>query len=42
MSVLWFIFIVIELFKGIDISDMNFMMIGLFYIGDCILLTNRR
>lgn len=43
MSVLWFIFIGIGLLSGIDVTDMEFiMMFALFYIGDCILISRKR
>ncbi len=42
MSILWFMFMMFCYGSGAKVTDMNFMMIALFYIGDCILLTNRR
>ena len=41
MSVLWFICCTIGWANNLDITDMNFMMIALFYIGDCILITRK-
>lgn len=42
LSVLWFIFLMYGYGNGMDISDLNLLMIAVFYIGDCILLTRKR
>lgn len=42
LSILWFIFLMYGYGNGMDVSDLNLLMIPIFYIGDCILLTNRR
>ena len=42
MSVLWFICCTIGWVNNLNITDMNFMMIALFYIGDCILIAQKR
>lgn len=38
MSVLWFIILSIAWHTGIKIDDISFLMISIFYIGDCILM----
>lgn len=46
MSILWFIFLFFAISQGIEIDDTTFdiilLMISIFYVGDCILLRNRR
>lgn len=42
MSVIWFIILFLAWENGIEIDDMSFMMIAIFYVGDCILMQNRR
>lgn len=38
MSALWFGFILYCGFHGAEITDLNLLMIAVFYIGDCILI----
>lgn len=40
MSILWFIILSIAWSNGIKIDNISFMMISIFYIGDCILMRN--
>ena len=44
MSIVYFIILVYAWSNGIEITDMEFMMCSIFYIGDCILIRrgNRR
>lgn len=42
MSLLWFVILSIAWGKGIEIDNISFMMIAIFYVGDCILMRNRR
>lgn len=42
MSILWFMFIMFCYGSGAKVTDLNLLMVPVFYIGDCILLTNRR
>lgn len=44
MSIVWFIILFYAYGNGIEITDMEFMMCSIFYIGDCILIRkgNRR
>lgn len=42
MSAVWFIILFIAWENGIEIDNMSFMMIAIFYVGDCILMQNRR
>lgn len=42
MSILWFMFIMFCHGSGAKVTDLNLLMVPVFYIGDCILLTNRR
>lgn len=42
MSILWFMFIMFGYGSGAKVTDLNLLMVPVFYIGDCILLTNRR
>ncbi len=41
MCILWFIFLSYLHRKGIEITEIAFLMIGLFYIGDCILIKGK-
>ena len=38
MSVLWFLILYNAWKRGIEISDMAFLMTSIFYVGDCILI----
>lgn len=38
MSILWFAFMIYCALNGAEITDMNLLMISIFYVGDCILL----
>lgn len=38
MSIIWFVFLMYCYGKGIELSDLNTLMIAIFYIGDCILV----
>lgn len=38
MSVLWFIFLVYAHSKGAEVDNITFLMIAIFYVGDCILI----
>ena len=42
MSILWFMFIMFCYGSGAKVTDLNLLMVPVFYIRDCILLTNRR
>ena len=42
MSILWFVFMMFCYGSGAKVTDLNLLMVPVFYIGDCILLTNRR
>lgn len=42
MSILWFMFMMFCYGSGAKVTDLNLLMVPVFYIGDCILLTNRR
>ncbi len=42
MSLLWFVILSIACGKGIEIDNISFMMIAIFYVGDCILMRNGR
>nr|DAZ72095.1 MAG TPA: hypothetical protein [Caudoviricetes sp.] len=42
MSAVWFIILFLAFGNGIKIDDMSYMMIAIFYVGDCILMQNRR
>jgi hypothetical protein len=42
MSILWFMFIMFCYGSRAKVTDLNLLMVPVFYIGDCILLTNRR
>lgn len=42
MSVLWFIFLAYARCQGVEIDNITFLMIAIFYVGDCILIHNRR
>jgi hypothetical protein len=42
MSAVWFIILFLAWGNGIKIDDMSYMMIAIFYVGDCILMQNRR
>lgn len=42
MSILWFMFIMFCYGGGAKVTDLNLLMIPIFYVGDCILLTSRR
>lgn len=42
MSVLWFVFLVYAHSKGVEIDNITFLMVAIFYVGDCILMRNRR
>lgn len=41
MSVLWFIFLAYAHSKGAEVDNITFLMIAIFYVGDCILIKNR-
>ena len=38
MSILWFAFMIYCAWNGAEITDLNLLMVSVFYIGDCILL----
>ena len=40
MSVLWFIFLAYAKSKGAEIDNILFLMIAIFYVGDCVLIKN--
>ncbi len=42
MSVVWFIFLFLAWKNGVEINDASYLMIAIFYVGDCILMRNRR
>ena len=42
MYVLWFIMILFAFTNGIKIDDISFLMLVILYVGDCILMRNRR
>ena len=42
MSVVWFIFLFLAWLNGADVDNASFLMIAIFYVGDCILMQNRR
>lgn len=42
MSVVWFIILFYAWSQGIKVDDMSYLMIAIFYVGDCILMRNRR
>ena len=42
MSILWFMFMMFYYGSGAKVTDLNLLMTPVFYIGDCVLLTNRR
>lgn len=37
MSVVWFLFLFWIYNKGIEVSEIAFLIVGIFYIGDCVL-----
>lgn len=37
MSILWFAFIIYCAWNGAEVTDMNLLMMSIFYVGDCIL-----
>lgn len=42
MSLLWFVFLLFAWDKGAEISDLELVMVSIFYVGDCILMRNRK
>ncbi len=42
MSVIWFIVLFLAWGNGVEIDDMSYLMLAIFYVGDCILMQNRR
>lgn len=42
MSLLWFVLLLFTWKNGAEISDLELVMISIFYVGDCILMRNRR
>ena len=42
MSVLWFIMMLVAFTNGIKIDDISFLMLAILYVGDCILVRNRK
>lgn len=38
MSVLWFVFLVYAHSKGVEIDNITFLMVAIFYVGYCILI----
>lgn len=42
MSVVWFIFLVLAWLNGAEVDNASFLMIAIFYVGDCISMQNRR
>lgn len=42
MSVVWFIILFLAWKNGIEIDDMSFLMIAIFYVGDCVFMRSRR
>lgn len=38
MSVIWFIMMFLAVKNGIKIDDISFLMLAIFYVGDCILM----
>lgn len=38
MSVLWFVFLVYAHSRGAEIDNITFLMVAIFYVGDCILI----
>ena len=38
MSVLWFIMILLAFKNRIKIDDISFLILAIFYVGDCILM----
>jgi len=42
MSVVWFLFLMWVFKQGVEVSEMAFLMIPIFYVGDCILASRKR
>ena len=42
MSVVWFMILFCAWSQGIKVDDMLCLMLAIFYVGDCILMRNRR
>ena len=42
MSLIWFLFLAWIYQQGIEVSEVAFLMIAIFYIGDCVLLSDRK
>lgn len=42
MSIIWFLFLFFMYRNGINVSDIAFLLVGIFYIGDCILISRKK
>lgn len=42
MSIIWFVILSIAYSNGADIDNIAVCMVAIFYIGDCILLKNKK
>ncbi len=42
MSAIWFIIMFFAWGNGVEIDDASCLMLAIFYVGDCILMRNRR
>lgn len=42
MSVVWFIIMFFAWGNGAKIDDVSCLMLAIFYVGDCVLMRNRR
>ena len=42
MSVLWFFILLLLYEQGLEASDTTILLIGIFYIGDCILMMRKK
>lgn len=42
MSAVWFIILFLAWGNGIEIDGMSYLMLAIFYVGDCILMQKRR
>jgi len=42
MSTIWFIVLFLAWENGVEIDDASYLMFAIFYVGDCILMQNRR
>lgn len=42
MSVIWFLFLAWVYQQGIEVSEIAFLLVGIFYVGDCVLISRKR